>query len=387
MNSWTAPRLTPDAARALQSRLRTTIAPGLSERELDAVEARFGFTFAADHRVFLSVGLPNGSPHWPDWRDGDPEDLAWRLARPVEGALFDVEHNGLWHPLWPPRPDATAEALRVARAELAHVPRLIPVYSHRYLPGTPGQHGHPVLSVWQTDIIVYGNDLTDYLRAEFGGPPSNALARTTVDFWSYFVEGGPGVDTSLPTPFTPYATTAREAVDCLRMLAVERLTGRPHYPEQFVEAGVTALVLGVETESLPLLAGLTRAEGERAEGLFDRVVDELGLRPGLPADTTGLPWEAARWELVRWWLGLVDNGSLAPGTGADLVVYEGWANLGRPESLRPLVDLTEAYDDWSALARGDREDLVEPLVQEVRRLLAGPWPPSGGAAVSSGSGR
>ncbi|MFD7864804.1 hypothetical protein [Streptomyces sp. NPDC059783] len=180
--------LTPDTARALQRLLRTEIGPGLSERELDAVERRFGFRFAADHRVFLSAGLPRGSSRWPDWRDGDPEVLAERLARPVEGVLFDVEYNGFWYPRWAARPAGTDAAVRVARSELEGVPQLVPVYGHRYLPGVGGAEGHPVLSVVQTDIILYGNDLADYVRHEFGGRASDLEGRVTVDFWSYFVE-------------------------------------------------------------------------------------------------------------------------------------------------------------------------------------------------------
>jgi len=38
----------------------------------------------------------------------------------------------------------------------------IPVYSHRYLPSEPKATGNPVLSVHQTDIIYYGNDLASY---------------------------------------------------------------------------------------------------------------------------------------------------------------------------------------------------------------------------------
>ncbi|MFB6839933.1 hypothetical protein [Streptomyces sp. NPDC056361] len=369
-------RLTPEAARALQGMLRTEIGPGLTERELDEVEARFGFTFAADHRVFLSAGLPHGSSEWPDWRDGDAEDLAERLAWPVEGVLFDVEHNRFWHPAWPPRPAETADALRLARSELATVPRLVPLFGHRYLPGTAGEYGYPVLSVWQTDIILYGNDLTDYVHHEFAGRRSGLpAARTNVDFWAYFVEGGPGFDVTAPTPFSPYAMNAQEAVDCIRMLAVERLIGRPHYPDQLVEAGLTALLLDVETESLVLLAGLTRAEHDQAEDLFDKVLAELGLLQDLPADSADVPWEAARWELVRWWLQLIVNGSLEPGPGGDLITYEGWGALGRPRQLRPLVDKTDAHNGGVALRRGDREPLSAAIVEEVARLLAGPWPP------------
>ncbi|MFI1980748.1 hypothetical protein [Streptomyces wedmorensis] len=123
--------------------LRTEIGPGPTERELDAVEKRFGFTFSTDHRVFLGAGLPHGSSRWPDWRDGAAQDLEGRLAWPVEGVLFDVERSGFRHRAWPSRPAEKSEALRVARTELESVPQLVPVYGHRYPPGTAGEHGHP----------------------------------------------------------------------------------------------------------------------------------------------------------------------------------------------------------------------------------------------------
>ncbi|TXS19689.1 MULTISPECIES: hypothetical protein [unclassified Streptomyces] len=75
MTAQSSPPLPLEAARDLQRLLRAEIGPGLSERELNTVETRFGFTFSADHRVFLAAGLPNGSRRWPDWRNGDPEDL------------------------------------------------------------------------------------------------------------------------------------------------------------------------------------------------------------------------------------------------------------------------------------------------------------------------
>ena len=45
---------------------------------------------------------------------------------------------------------------------------MIPVYAHRYLPAGRGTYGHPVLSIYQTDIIIYGTDLADYIDREFG---------------------------------------------------------------------------------------------------------------------------------------------------------------------------------------------------------------------------
>ncbi|MEV4614121.1 hypothetical protein AB0K43_16225 [Kitasatospora sp. NPDC049258] len=187
--------LTAAAAGELQRLIGTEPAPGLSERELDAVEARYGFRFAADHRVFLGAGLPLGG-RWPDWRDGDPAVLREMLDWPVEGTLFDVEHNSFWYPRWGDRPAATAAAVEAARAHLAGVPQLVPVYGHRYLPGTPGRFGHPVLSVYQTDIIDYGADLTDYVRREFAGLPAQLdHADVTVEFWTYVYRENNGLPT------------------------------------------------------------------------------------------------------------------------------------------------------------------------------------------------
>jgi hypothetical protein len=69
---------------------------------------------------------------------------------------------------------------------------MVPVYAHRYLPAGRGTHGHPVLSIWQTDIIYYGTDLLDYVRQEFGGPRTdrtdkNWNPQATVPFWRDFL--------------------------------------------------------------------------------------------------------------------------------------------------------------------------------------------------------
>jgi hypothetical protein len=181
------------------------IDPGLTDAEFARVEAEFGFEFADDHRAFLAAGLPLSIPYsdppgvirtysapWPDWRDGDPEALRKQLSWPAEGVLFDVEHNVFWDCSWGARPAANADALDVARQRLADVPQLIPLYGHRYLPAGRGSFGHLVLSVWQTDIICYGADLSDYIEREFGAPQSDRSEtapnpRATVEFWREFL--------------------------------------------------------------------------------------------------------------------------------------------------------------------------------------------------------
>ncbi|MFC4125689.1 hypothetical protein [Nocardia rhizosphaerae] len=110
----------------------------------------------------------DAQPHhpWPDWRNGDTAALRAHVGWAVEGVLVDVEH-GLWMQGWGERPNNLVEALTAARSHLSRVPKLVPVFAHRYLPSGRRVYGHPVLSVHQTDIIIYGTDLANYITNEF----------------------------------------------------------------------------------------------------------------------------------------------------------------------------------------------------------------------------
>ncbi|MDX3247070.1 hypothetical protein [Streptomyces sp. ME18-1-4] len=184
--------LSSEDAQALLAMLpaRVEIKRGMSEWELDAVEECWGFRFAPEHQTLLGAGLPTGGRNWPDWRDGNAEDLAERLAWPINGVLFDVEHNGFWHPEWDPRPARVLDALEAARTYLAAVPVMVPIYSHRCLLADPDRTGTPVLSMYQTDIIYYGTDLVDYFHHEFGRPvpTPDDHQYAKIPFWSYFLD-------------------------------------------------------------------------------------------------------------------------------------------------------------------------------------------------------
>jgi hypothetical protein len=140
--------------------------PGLSDAEVTAAEARYAFRFPPDLRAFLQTALPRGNG-FPDWRSGEEAALRDWLDLPRRGVVFDIEHNGFWLPEWGARPQSVADAMRVAKELVAAAPRLIPVYMHRMIPDEPHLPGNPVFSVHQTDIIVYGANLQDYLAHEF----------------------------------------------------------------------------------------------------------------------------------------------------------------------------------------------------------------------------
>jgi hypothetical protein len=140
--------------------------PGLSAQELAVAQEASGVAFPPDLCALLTETLPTGSG-FPDWRHNPQGAMQeWRDWL-VDTIHFDVVNNGFWLPEWQSRPDDRDRSRTVLANYLTEAPMLIPIYGHRAIPNEPLETGNPVFSVMQTDIIVYGRDLADYLVAEF----------------------------------------------------------------------------------------------------------------------------------------------------------------------------------------------------------------------------
>jgi hypothetical protein len=193
----------------------------MSDIEIHAAEKRFGLTFPPDYRLLLAtlhtpdppmVGarwsgrgllpstesdhlLPAESRQFPDWT-GDASPIDESIAWPLEGLVWSIEHDESWCPGWGARPRGRRQREALVR-ELAVVgPQLVPVYGHRYLVGPRERVGNPVLSIWGSDVIVYGSSLRSYLPLELGleRPPtgsvdSGGLGR--IPFWQDVINGLP----------------------------------------------------------------------------------------------------------------------------------------------------------------------------------------------------
>ena len=166
------------------------LAPGLTTDEVASAEQQLGVPFPPDLLSLLQTALPI-SPRFPDWRQPRNPEIGTQLAQPLEGIKFDIEHDAFWWPDWGPRPDDLDEAVKIAEAQIAVAPKLIPIYGHRYLPAEPNSNGNPVFSVHQTDIIYYGKDLRFYIAHEFGGlTHAEAVAGEirSIRFWSALID-------------------------------------------------------------------------------------------------------------------------------------------------------------------------------------------------------
>lgn len=155
---------------------------GMSADSLTAVQQKYALTFPpAYHQFLLKLGAPDRPLLRPGWQDGtltavespsfynwltDDEAITAALRWPLEGLLFDVEQNHFWLDSWGKKPEDAGKTSAHLADLLTAAPPLIPLYGHRYLLDYPVRGQYPVLSVYQSDIILYAPDLQSYLLRE-----------------------------------------------------------------------------------------------------------------------------------------------------------------------------------------------------------------------------
>lgn len=170
------------------------ITDGLTQMEFQRIEELYKIRFPPDLKNFLANYLPikNGFINWRDENPANRKSIEDSLNWPLEGMIFDIEQNNFWYEKWGPKPSMLNEAIEKCKEMFQSVPKLIPIYSHRYIPMDPLEAGNPIFSVYQTDIILYGINLEIYLFNEFGhdehAPVSGALEKK-IRFWSDLVDG------------------------------------------------------------------------------------------------------------------------------------------------------------------------------------------------------
>lgn len=105
--------------------------------------------------------------------------------------MFDVEHNNFWLKEWGAKSDAIEVAKKKCTVQYRRAPKLIPLYSHRYIPEVPFEIENPILSVYQTDIIYYGENLNSYFMVEFDFKKYDDIdfdSIKRIPFWSDIIE-------------------------------------------------------------------------------------------------------------------------------------------------------------------------------------------------------
>lgn len=170
---------------------------GLTDDEVLQVEIKFDLKFPPDLKLFLQTALPT-SDRFVNWRLGlkskdEADKIFDKLDWPLEGMLFDIQSNSFWFDSWGNRPENLTDKILIAKKYYKTYPKLIPIYSHRYIPSRPSESDNPIFSVYQMDIIYYGINLENYFANEFGYTKSGCYEldeypEKKIEFWSKIVE-------------------------------------------------------------------------------------------------------------------------------------------------------------------------------------------------------
>ncbi|MER6141924.1 hypothetical protein ABT174_18055 [Streptomyces sparsogenes] len=155
-----------------------------------------------------------------------------------------------------------------------------------------------------------------------------------------------------------------DALDRLRHIARERAFGRRVGSDRLIQAGLDALIAGVESPSLAMLAGLLRSEEPEAPALFDQVLEELGLLFHLPSDP-----RAAKWAMAYWIASQIADGSLDPAVGTHLIWADIAYDLGYPEELEPLVHCAHNLEGWEKSWGVSFEGLSREAIEAAKQFL------------------
>ncbi len=165
-------------------------APGVSAGQIASIEAQLGFRLPDDFAYLLQNLQDPGAVLFP-WMDFDKREYDQSIDCVWRGIEFDIKNNVVWLERWGARPDTLSIAIDQAKKDFLRWPKLLPIYSHRFLAAEPCLSGNPVFSIKQTDIIYYGADLARYLLAEFVDTsyvPRSFENVRRIEVWSDFAE-------------------------------------------------------------------------------------------------------------------------------------------------------------------------------------------------------
>jgi len=167
----------------------------LSESQISDAENRYKITFHRDFKLFLQHPVSTSSEFYdysaPLNSEGSNQILN-ALSGFQRGIEFDIKHNSVWNATWGSKSDEVEKKLANFRKVYTNAQKLYPIFGHRAL---VSNFPHSiVISVHQTDIIVYGYNLAVYLQHEFlkdavKDPVKDSYSTIVpkISFWSQWI--------------------------------------------------------------------------------------------------------------------------------------------------------------------------------------------------------
>lgn len=160
---------------------------GLTFDEIAKIEEIYEIQFPKSLKDFFMVVLPisKGFYNWRNITQDNINYIKQMIKRPMQDIEeFAEEIN--WCDDWGKEPTNEIELRKSIQERLRKAPKLLPIYSHRYMPMFFDDNP-PIVSVHEIDIIYYGEDLEDYFEIEFGRKRQDEIEFhniKAIPFWS-----------------------------------------------------------------------------------------------------------------------------------------------------------------------------------------------------------
>lgn len=141
---------------------------GLSKSEIIHIEKEYEISFPREWKQFYSIVLPISDGFY-NWRDSSSENIGYIkevINTPVRELLEDID-SIYWCDKWGEEPTEREKRRKIIIKKMEDAPKLIPIYSHRYLASIEVKE-NPIFSISGSDIIYYGESLFSYFQIEFG---------------------------------------------------------------------------------------------------------------------------------------------------------------------------------------------------------------------------
>lgn len=148
---------------------------GLTFDEVVQIEKIYELIFPKSLRDFLMRVLPvsKGFYNWRNKEERNVEYIKNMMKQPIK-YINDMPEEVYWCEDWGKEPEEEDLFKEEVRKRLRIAPKLVPIFSHRYMPVISNENP-PIISVHGVDIIYYGEDIEDYFKVEFGEKEQNTI--------------------------------------------------------------------------------------------------------------------------------------------------------------------------------------------------------------------
>jgi len=154
-----------DDVWGFQIQPNTKFLKGISRKEIDQLELLFGFDFPWEYRemllIFSNIDTNLISINLEDESDIEysKDDFFYNYPNDYEKSRWiinEINENKF----------EAEKALTEEGFDVSKIIGFIPMHHHRVLVVFENRYLSPVISVWGSDIIMFGNNLREYLKNE-----------------------------------------------------------------------------------------------------------------------------------------------------------------------------------------------------------------------------